>query len=412
MSEQLPEHLRILLINDFGAPNGGAELQMLALRKGLRERGHAVRLLSSDARPVAGLRIEADRMCRGARAATQFANPWAWAAVRDELVRHPTDIVHIRMFLWQLSPLILPALASVPTLFQAATYKAICPTGLKLLPGGMPCNVSPGRVCRDAGCVDWRSWTASMAQLALLRRWRGHIDRVAALSTRMARLMQAEGWGDVEVMGNGVDPRPARPPLGEVPLVAFGGRLVHEKGVDTLIAAFERVTTRLPEARLIIAGTGPLEPDLRARAVGLGDRVAFLGHLARDQMEAAFDAAWVQVVPSLWPEPFGNVSTEAMMRGTAVIASDVGGQSDIVRDGRTGYLVPPGDVTALADRLLRLLGDRTRAEAFGAAGRRVAQAEYSREAALDQLERTYRDMIAARAVSRPAPLRRAVRSAS
>jgi hypothetical protein len=115
-------------------------------------------------------------------------------------LHHPPNVVHIRVFLWQLSPLVLPALAAVPTLFQAATYKAICPTGLKLLPGGAAYTVSPGRAGRAAGCVDWRSWTASMAQLALLRRWRRHIDRVAALSTRMARLMEAEGWGNVEVI--------------------------------------------------------------------------------------------------------------------------------------------------------------------------------------------------------------------
>ena len=84
------------------------------------------------------------------------------------------------------------------------------------------------------------------------------------------------------------------------------------------------------------------------------------------------------------------------MRGTAVIASDVGGQSDIVRDGRTGYLVPPGDAAALADRLGRLLDGRRRAEELGAEGRRVALAEYSREAVLDRLESTYRDMITAR----------------
>lgn len=390
------ERLRILLINDTGAPNGGAEIQMLAIRKGLRDRGHQVRLFASDAAAVPGLTNEADRVCRGASAATQFANPWASRALRRELADAPPDVAHIRMFLWQLSPLILPTLRDVPTLFQAAIFKAICPTGLKLLPDGAPCSVSPGRVCLAEGCVTPLAWAASMAQLALLRRWRGRIDRMAALSTRMAALFEAEGWRDVEVMGNGVDPRPARPPLGPAPLVAFGGRLVREKGVATLLDAFERVARTLPEARLILAGTGPLEAELRARAAPAGDRVQFLGHLARAPMEAAFDQAWVQVAPSLWAEPFGNVSTEAMMRGTAVVASDVGGQSDIVRDGRTGYLVPPGDPQALARRLIAILGSRDHAEALGAEGRRVALAEYSRDAVLDRLEQTYREMIAAR----------------
>ncbi len=392
--------LKILLVNDYAVANGGAELQMLAIRDGLRARGHRVRLFASDASLVPGWPVLADRICRGrtdlAQVATQTANPSAFAAMRREIAEHRPDIVHIRMFLWQLSPLILPALGGTPTLYQAAVYKAICPTGLKLLPDGAICDRQPGRVCLTGGCVRPRTWAAAMAQLALLRLWRHRIDRVAALSGRMAGLFTDAGWGPVEVLSNGVDARPGRPPLGGVPIVAYAGRLAREKGVETLLAAFARIAASQPDARLLIAGTGPLEDDLRARAAPLGARVTFLGHLPRAEMERAFDAAWVQVVPSLWHEPFGNVSTEAMMRGTAVIAADVGGQSDIVRPGTTGWLVPPGDAAALADRLGWVLAERARAEAMGAEGRRIALAEYSRDAVLDRLEETYRGIITAR----------------
>ena len=122
--------LRVLMINDYGMASGGAELQMLALRDGLRARGHSVRLFTSDAALVPGFPLLADRSCRGRtdamQALSQTVNFSARAALREELAAYPPDVVHIRMFLWQLSPLILPVLRDVPVLFQAAVYKAIC----------------------------------------------------------------------------------------------------------------------------------------------------------------------------------------------------------------------------------------------------------------------------------------------
>ena len=84
-------------------------------------------------------------------------------------------------------------------------------------------------------------------------------------------------------------------------------------------------------------------------------------------MERRFAPAWVQSVPSTWSEPFGNVALEAMMRGIAVVSSDCGGLPELVRDGETGFLVPPGDEKALA---AALAGQGMRVEATQARGRR------------------------------------------
>jgi glycosyltransferase involved in cell wall biosynthesis len=392
------EGLNILLVNDYGRPMGGAELQMIAIRDALRARGHRARLFTSDAELVPGFPLLADRACHGQtgrlQVLSQTANLSAWRALRQELRENPPDIVHVRMFLWQLSPLILTLLADVPVLFQAAVYKAICPNGLKLLPDGRDCTQRAGRVCLSSGCVSPLTWASTMAQRAMVRRLRGRIDTAAALSRRMADAFEADGWRDVQVLPNGVEEGPMRPPLGPVPVVAYAGRLAREKGVGTLIDAFAQVAARHPAARLVIAGSGPDEAALRARAAPLGERVRFLGHLPRPAMEQAFAEAWVQVVPSLWQEPFGNVTTEAMMRGTAVVASDVGGQSDIVVQDQTGHLVPPGDVDALAGALADLVGSRDRAEAMGQAGRTLALQVYLRARNTDRLIEVYQMTIA------------------
>ncbi|QYO65091.1 glycosyltransferase [Leptolyngbya sp. 7M] len=143
--------MRILLLHDYGTATGGAELQMLSLRRGLRERGHEVRLLTSRAQIVANSPLLADYNCFGTtgklQVLSQTINPSAYWALRRALEEFQPDVVHVRMFMWQLSPLILPLLKNIPCLYQTAVYKAICPLGTKVLPDGRACSFTAGRAC-------------------------------------------------------------------------------------------------------------------------------------------------------------------------------------------------------------------------------------------------------------------------
>lgn len=364
--------MRILLVNDYGTPTGGAELQVLRLRAGLRARGHDVRLFTSTAGPR-GAPVLADDACYGtmrnrAQVLVQTVNPSAAVRLRRVLSAFAPDVVHVRMFLTQLSPLVLPLLADVPSVYHVAFYRAICPRGTKLLPDGRRCEDPAGRACLRNGCLTPQSWLLDMTQLALLRRWRGVFDAVVGLSETVRRPLEAEGIGPVQVIPNGVPERPQRPALSGPPTVAFAGRLVVEKGADVLLRAFAAVVGQVPDAHLLLAGDGPERGRLGQLADRVPGHVTWLGHLPPAELERRCDAAWVQAVPGRWDEPFGNVATEAMMRGTAVVASDLGGPAEVVREGVTGLLVPPGDAAALAGALVRLLTDRGLAERLGAAG--------------------------------------------
>ncbi|MFQ4136064.1 glycosyltransferase family 4 protein [Nodosilinea sp. PGN35] len=387
--------MKILLLHDYGTASGGAELQMLSLRQGLSDRGHQVRLFASGALPVAGHPQLADDTCFGTtsrlQVLSQTANPSAYWRLRRVLREFQPDVVHMRMFMWQLSPLILPLLRSRPCVYQTAVYKAICPAGTKVLPDGSPCQVAPGRVCLSGGCLTPQTWAVLMVQYRLWQRWRGAIDRVVALSQGMKAQLEAAGLSPVEVIYNGVPVRDPRPALSDPPTVVFAGRLVPEKGVDVLLKAFAVARSRIPTAQLLIAGQGPAAESLRALAqqLGLGDSVIWLGHVSRPALEAHFECAWVQAVPSQWEEPFGNVTTEAMMRGTAVVASAVGAQPEIIHGDRTGFLVPPGDIETWGDRLTRLLQNRELAETMGRAGRDRALAHFSEASRTDQFLALY-----------------------
>lgn len=387
--------MKILLVNDYATVTGGAEIQLLALRDGLRQRGHDARIFASSARPL-GAQDHGDYRCFGTTLpllnGIQVANPWAFFRLRRVLAEFQPDVVHVKMFLTQLSPLILPLLREVPALYDVVWYRPICPLGTKMLPDGSPCTSPPGRVCYLSRCLPLYKWLPLMLQMKLWRRWRGVFDLVVANSESLKRRLKAEGIEATEVVRYGVPAVPARLPLVPPPIVVFAGRLVREKGADVLVRAFARVRSRLPGARLLLAGDGPQREALNALVsdLGLSDAVRMPGHITRAEMERRFAPAWVQVVPSRWVEPFGVVAVEAMMRGTAVIATFAGGLSEIVRDGRTGLLVPPGDVDRLAGALLRLLQNREEAEAMGRAGREVALASYNDVGSVEAFSEIYR----------------------
>jgi glycosyltransferase involved in cell wall biosynthesis len=144
-------------------------------------------------------------------------------------------------------------------------------------------------------------------------------------------------------------------------VVLFVGRLSAPKGIFDLFEAAPRVLSACPQARFALMGvaeTEAREPELRAEVArrGIRERVLFLGSREGSDAARVFAAAHVLVVPS-WTEAFPLVIPEGMAAGLPIVASDVGAIPDFVHDGEDGFLVPPRDPAALADGILRLLGD-------------------------------------------------------
>ena len=165
----------------------------------------------------------------------------------------------------------------------------------------------------------------------------------------------------------------------DLPIVLQLGRIVPRKGIDTVIEAISLLRqVHGVAARLLIVGgpdrivTASADPEM-ARLIELAarrevtDLVTFVGRRDRAELADYYAAADV-FVSTPWYEPFGITPVEAMASGTPVIGSDVGGIKYTVRDGETGFLVPPRDPDALADRLAFLLSDRRLLTAFGVNG--------------------------------------------
>jgi len=241
----------------------------------------------------------------------------------------------------------------------------------------------------------------------------GLADLHIAISGGLARYLAAEeGLPEerFEIVHYGIEPGPAPAPLPGAPRLAIVGRLIPIKGHEVLLEAVAAARASVPELTLEVAGDGPLRASLEASVdrLDLRGSVAFLGRVA--PAAPVFERAEIVVVPS-FGEGFGMVALEAMERGRAVIASTVGGLPEIVEEGRTGLLVPPGDAAALGRAIVELAQDRARAALLGAAGRARALTEFSQERCTERIEALYREALVA-AGGRRSRTRRQARSSA
>lgn len=177
---------------------------------------------------------------------------------------------------------------------------------------------------------------------------------------------QAFGWRETDVV------------------IAALGRMVYKKGFEVLLRAMQSVPTRCPEARLVLAGDGPLRQSLlqTAERQGMAAFVSLPGRLAWQQVPDFLAEIDVFVLPSV-RDPYGNqdglptVLLEAMSSGAPVIASALGGVKLVIDDGQNGLLVPPGDVPALTAAIEKLVGDPQRRGQLGAAARAAVETRFN-----------------------------------
>ena len=165
--------------------------------------------------------------------------------------------------------------------------------------------------------------------------------------------------------------------------------LFGHKGHAVLIEAVRLLRTQGIDVSVQCAGTGPLEHALRAQTVAAGvkDIVAFVGQI--DEIVTFLKGVDILVLPSVEREGMPMSILEAMAAGKAVIASDIGGVFEAVQNGNTGILVKPRDAVALAEAMRHMVLDTMGAAAMGAAGQRIARADFSRATMLTKIEELY-----------------------
>ena len=364
----------------------------------LTQRGHEVLTIATDAKlgdrtPIADIVIPAI----GGSALTRLRDHlWyhrAYKHIRRAVEHFKPDVVHLHTTS-PFSPSVFAAVRGIPTLLFVHGPETFT---LRLLPWFLPAWAY------RHGSYKWEDLTPAGRLLYLYMRYLlrpahrlglRRVSRVLCASEFYAEALACDVPHDiVHVLPYGIrlpEPRP----LPSDPVVLFVGRLECVKGADVLLRALPAVLDAVPGARLEIVGDGPERTRLTQLAVTLGltGRVSFKGWVTRDELLCAYERAAVVVVPSIWHEAFGLVAVEASGTGRPVVASAVGGLAELVDDDVTGYLVPPYDATALANALIRVLGDPDRARRMGQAAAKKAQA-FRLDPFVDELEAHYRAIV-------------------
>jgi glycosyltransferase involved in cell wall biosynthesis len=237
-------------------------------------------------------------------------------------------------------------------------------------------------------------------ECGVLRRWfvrrlLSRVDRVVVLSSQWQKLIEgiAPAVKAVTIANpvtvpaevRGVDER-------EQGALLFLGRLGQRKGIFDLLAALAIVKQRFPEARLRCAGEGDVAGvRARARELGVEENVDLLGWISGPDKDWELSRAALYVLPS-YAEGLPMGVLEAMAAGIPTVASGVGGIPDAIEDGVEGFLVNPGDIDALANRLARLLESAELRRQFASAARCKVRKLFSTEIVLSQVEDLYRNL--------------------
>jgi rhamnosyl/mannosyltransferase len=379
----LKARMRVLhLYKDYFPVRGGIEGHLRLLAEGLAARGHAVTALVSASGAQGSVETEGGvRVVRAGRVATVASTPLSpalpalLARERPELLHlhHPyppadlaallaarevplvvsyhSDIVRQRRVGQVVAPLVQATLRRARRIIAASP--AYIRSSRVLAPLASRCRVVP--------------YGVAPAQFAL-----ADPTRIAALRARFPG-----------------------------PLVLFVGRLRYYKGVDRLVRAMAQVPAR---ALFVGDDASVRRADLErlAAELGLAARVHFLGAQEDDALHACYHAADLFVLPSVErSEAFGIVQIEAQAAGLPVICTELGtGTSYVTQHGRTGIVVPPDDVDALARAMRALLASPELARALGAAGRVRAEREFSLGRMLDRIEAVYAEALEERQAPR------------
>lgn len=410
--------MRILQLTDFYRPViGGLERHVEVLAHDLARRGHRVSVATLT-NPTAPTRerdgdLSIYRLGGWHRALAPFyqdadrrfhptaPDPGVIAGLRAVIRRERPDVIHAHGWILYFA-LPLARRAGAALVVTLHDYGLVCVKKTYMRPGDALCTgAALARCVRCAaehyGPARSLALTGALHAAGVLHR---RVDRYLAVSTAVAEASApALGRADATLRviptfiadsvadraGGAVGERPSFLPPD--PYILFVGVLSAHKGLRVLLAAYEVLPT--PRPPLVLIGT-----PYGSQPASYPPGVTVARNVPHAQVMAAWAHSLLGVVPSVWPDPCPQVAIEAMAAATPIVASATGGLPDLVVDGETGLLAPPGDPAALRDRLQRLIADPGLRARMGAAAA-VRARRYRASTVVDAIEREYTEALQA-----------------
>lgn len=364
--------MKIVQVNKFFYIKGGSERYFFDVSTALQKAGHEVihfsmRHPQNKPSPYESYFIdEVDfSSTKGSSVAKAAHYIWSTEAERkfaQLLADTQPDIIHVHNIAHQLTPSILRAArrAGVPVVHTLHDYQLLCPN-YKLFTQGAACERCKPRKYINAiryNCVRDSKAASALAALEmgfhniLLKSYERGVSKFIAPSQFLYNKLLDWGWSKEQVtyLPHFVEKEPMN--LQRKQQIVFAGRLVEEKGVQVLLAAAHILQQRLPELRIVIAGTGPLEDAIREQIQSEGlTNVDMRGFVHGTNLDTLIAESLALVVPSVWYENAPMSIYESLAIGTPVIGSNSGGIPELITEGVHGYVFEPGNIEELAKKV-------------------------------------------------------------
>ncbi|RAM51556.1 MAG: glycosyltransferase family 1 protein [Hapalosiphonaceae cyanobacterium JJU2] len=384
--------MHILSIHNRYQIRGGEDECHEAEVRLLRERGHHVEVYEENNDRMAGL-------SNFSKITKTIWSQEAYQKVKHLLKEQPYDVVHIQNFFPLISPSAYYAAKKegVPIVQTLHNYRLLCPNALFFREGNI-CEDCLGLSVPYPGVLHGCYRNSKVASVGvatmltvhgLMSTWVKTVDLYIALTEFARQKFIAGGLpaDKIVVKPNFVSPEPAIG-KGSGGYALFVGRLSVEKGLDTLLKAWEHLGVQIP---LKIVGDGPLANEVVA-AVKRHSSIEWLGRRPMSEVHDLMGEAMFLVFPSKWYETFGRVAVEAFAKGTPVIAANIGAVAELVDSGRTGLHFRPGDANDLITQVEWILANPAKLADMRQEARAEFEAKYTAEKNYQKLMEIYTKM--------------------
>lgn len=384
--------MKILFINDYGFPEGGVESYIENLKKILEKKGHQVRIFSSDFHPEMRHFNDYEFKSINTNSLLRFVpytfNLNSYFSLKKVIKKYKPDIVHLHYFFYHTSPSILLLLKDIPTVMTLHAHELISPMGVHT---NKICKHSEFGYCPN--CVGIPNYFIEKFKRFLFYILSNRINTFIAPSKYYEDLHKQFKLKNIKKVFNGISLFSFQK-LNHNNCIAYVGRLTQEKGVQNLIKSIPLILKNIPNIKVYIVGSGPYYNELLllSQNLKIKKNIFFINKVERKKLLEYYVKAEVVIMPSIWAETFGLVGIEAMSVGRPIIGSNVGGIPEWLDDGKTGYLVEPGNPEQIAEKVIMLLSNRKLLEQMGKNARKRAE-QFSIEKHVEKLEKVYLEVI-------------------
>jgi len=386
--------MKILHIISEGCPCGGAEKILIELKDNFENKGHEIKILSSDLYP--GLNHFSDFEFKSINSNNpmkiifKLFNPYSFTVLKKILYKYKPDIVHLHT-MEQISPSVLFLLRKYPTFMTLHGPETFIKS---LVTWGLLPHFFHKEEMRENNLTligRFHYFYHTYIQRYIYKFGFKNVDLFIAPSNFIKEKAISD-INPIRTIPNPIDLLEYFAIESNNTLL-FVGRLEKVKGVRYLIEAVPLIIKKIPNIQLHIVGDGQEKDNLfkLVNDIGLSSNIHFAGWQESDDLKRYYRAASVVIIPSIWPENFPTVCLEAMSMGRPVIGTRVGGIPEIIDDKVNGYLVKPKDSGQIAEKIIQLLLDKNLLK-FMSKNARIKSEKYNFNNFITEIEKVYQDI--------------------